>query len=93
MHRGDAADLPLEDGSVHAVVMDPPYYANVQYAELSDFLLCVVEAHRRSSLPPSSSLEALTEKETEAVANPARFKEFDRRNASPLWPEPITRRR
>ena len=31
-------DLPhLADASVDAVVMDPPYYDNVMYAELSDF--------------------------------------------------------
>ena len=28
----------IEDGSVDAIVMDPPYYGNVMYAELSDFL-------------------------------------------------------
>jgi adenine-specific DNA methylase len=29
--------LPIPDRSVDAVVTDPPYYGNVQYAELSDF--------------------------------------------------------
>jgi len=33
---GDALDH-LADGSVDVVVMDPPYYDNVMYAELSDF--------------------------------------------------------
>jgi adenine-specific DNA methylase len=32
-----AASLELPDQSVDAVVMDPPYYNNVMYAELSDF--------------------------------------------------------
>ncbi len=36
VYSEDAADLPLVDRSVHAVVIDPPYYSNVQYAELSD---------------------------------------------------------
>ena len=27
----------VEDGTVDVVVMDPPYYDNVMYAELSDF--------------------------------------------------------
>ena len=30
-------DLPLSDGSVDAVITDPPYFDNVQYSELSDF--------------------------------------------------------
>ena len=83
LFNGDAADLPLEDGSVHAVVMDPPYYANVQYAELSDFFYVWLK-RTAGHLYPHLFSGALTEKETEAVANPARFKEFDRRNATAL---------
>jgi putative DNA methylase len=30
-------DLPLPEGSVDAVITDPPYFDNVQYSELSDF--------------------------------------------------------
>ncbi len=33
---GDSLDH-IDDGSIDAVVMDPPYYDNVMYAELSDF--------------------------------------------------------
>lgn len=33
----DSARLPLPDKSVDAVVTDPPYFDNVQYAELADF--------------------------------------------------------
>ena len=33
---GDSLDH-IEDGSIDVVVMDPPYYDNVMYAELSDF--------------------------------------------------------
>ena len=32
-----AAALDLPDKSIDCVVMDPPYYDNVMYAELSDF--------------------------------------------------------
>ncbi len=35
--RGSADTLDLVDSSVDCVVMDPPYYDNVMYAELSDF--------------------------------------------------------
>ena len=83
VYNGDAADLPLEDRSVHAVVMDPPYYANVQYAELSDFFYVWLKRTAGHLYPHLFSGE-LTEKATEAVANPARFQEFDRRNATKL---------
>ncbi|HXX72948.1 MAG TPA: DNA methyltransferase [Candidatus Acidoferrales bacterium] len=33
----DAADLPIPDATVDAVITDPPYGGNVNYAELSDF--------------------------------------------------------
>jgi adenine-specific DNA methylase len=35
--KADAADHPIEDGSIDAIVTDPPYYDNVPYAALSDF--------------------------------------------------------
>lgn len=37
---GDARMLDLDDGSVDAIVFDPPYHNNVNYAELSDFSMC-----------------------------------------------------
>jgi putative DNA methylase len=35
--RGSAIRLALEDGTIDAVVTDPPYYESVPYADLSDF--------------------------------------------------------
>ena len=35
--NGDSARLPLPDGSVDAIVTDPPYFDFVHYSELSDF--------------------------------------------------------
>ncbi len=75
VRNGDAADLPLEDGSVHAVVMDPPYYDNVQYAELSDFFYVWLK-RTAGHLYPEFFDSELTDKASEAVANPARFAEF-----------------
>ena len=83
LHNTDAADLPLEDGSVHAVVIDPPYYENVQYAELSDFFYVWLK-RTASHLYPHLFARELTEKATEAVANPARFRDFDKKNAKSL---------
>lgn len=63
----------LTDGSIDAVVMDPPYYDNVMYAELSDFFY--VWLKRTAGLVyPELFRRQLTDKESEAVANPAKFK-------------------
>ena len=68
---GDNLDH-LEDESVDAVVMDPPYYDNVMYAELSDFFY--VWLKRTAGLVfPDLFVRNLTDKENEAVANPAKF--------------------
>lgn len=34
---GDSSYLPIPDGSVDAVITDPPYFGNVMYSELSEF--------------------------------------------------------
>lgn len=69
---GDALDH-LDDGSVDCVVMDPPYYDNVMYAELSDFFY--VWLKRTAGLVfPELFRRPLTDKENEAVANPAKFR-------------------
>jgi len=58
--------------SVDVVVMDPPYYDNVMYAELSDFFY--VWLRRTAGLVvPDLFTRRLTDKENEAVANPAKF--------------------
>jgi len=62
----------LDDASVDAVVMDPPYYDNVMYAELSD-LFYVWLKRTAGRVFPELFRRRLTDKENEAVANPARF--------------------
>lgn len=63
----------ISDGSVDAVVMDPPYGANVMYAELSDFFY--VWLKRTAGLVvPELFTRRLTDKQSEAVANKAHFK-------------------
>jgi putative DNA methylase len=63
----------LKDGQVDVVVMDPPYYDNVMYAELSDFFYVWLKRTAAQVVPDLFRL-LLTDKEHEAVANPARFK-------------------
>lgn len=68
---GDMLDH-ISDGSVDVVAMDPPYYDNVMYAELSDFFYVWLK-HTAGHLVPELFTRQLTDKENEAVANIAKF--------------------
>ena len=59
------------DASVDAIVIDPPYCDNLMYAELSDFFYVWLKS--TAGLFIRNCSERLTDKEHEAVANPARF--------------------
>lgn len=63
----------IEDESVDVVVMDPPYYDNVMYAELSDFFYVWLK-RTAGYVYPELFRRQLTDKENEAVANRAKFK-------------------
>lgn len=81
---GDAAHLRhVKDKSVAVVVTDPPYYDNVMYAELADFFYVWQKRALGAVLPDLYSAE-LTNKDAEAVANPARFRAPGRKNARDL---------
>lgn len=71
--NGSGDSLVLEDGSVDCVVMDPPYYDNVMYAELADFFYVWLK-RTVGLLYPDQFSSYLTDKDREAVANPAKFK-------------------
>ncbi|MXW11420.1 MAG: DUF1156 domain-containing protein [Synechococcus sp. SB0668_bin_13] len=60
----------ITDGMVDVVVMDPPYYDNVMYGELSDFFYVWLK-RTAGLLYPDLFMAPLTDKENEAVANPA----------------------
>jgi adenine-specific DNA methylase len=71
---GSATNLPqFADGSMTAVVVDPPYADNVQYSELADFFyvwLKRTQGHRR----PEWFSTYLCEHNQEAVVNLSRHK-------------------
>lgn len=70
--NGSAANIsPVEDSSVDLVCMDPPYYDNVQYSELSDFYYVWMKRSLKD-LYPEITWPRLTNKRDEAVANPSR---------------------
>ena len=63
----------LDDASIDAIVMDPPWEANVMYAELSDFFYVWLK-RTAGHVFPELFRSQLTDKDNEAVANVARFK-------------------
>ena len=69
---GDSLDH-LTDASIDVVVMDPPYYDNVMYAELSDFFYVWLK-RTAGHIFPALFRRQLADKENEAVANPAKFR-------------------
>jgi adenine-specific DNA methylase len=71
----DAAALRVpEPGTVHLICVDPPYYSNVQYAELSNFFYVWLK-RALGDVPGLAHLfqEPLAETNREAVANKARW--------------------
>ncbi len=77
--RGSAMQISrLQDNSIHNITVDPPYYDNVQYAELADFFYVWLKRSVGHLFPEFFSDE-LTNKDDEAVANPARFESIGRK--------------
>ena len=68
---GEALDH-VANASVDVVVMDPPYYDNVMYAELSDYFYVWLK-RTAGHVVPELFTRRLTDKENEAVANPSKF--------------------
>jgi putative DNA methylase len=73
VYCGSATKIPLKDKSIPCIIVDPPYAANVMYAEVSDFFYVWLK-RLLGDIFPDVFKSLLTEKEEEAVANPARFK-------------------
>lgn len=67
LHCASAADAELEPGSFDAVLTDPPYLANVQYAELMDF--CYVWLRRLLGEAAPSFSETSTKRRGDLTGN------------------------
>ena len=77
-YNSDAGDLlNISSNSLETIVIDPPYYDNVMYAELADFFYVWMKRSLGDVFPELFTTE-LTEKDAEAVANVARFKSVGR---------------
>ena len=79
----ESADLllSLADQSVDAIVFDPPYYDNVDYAELSDFFYVWLK-RTAGYVRPEWFGDYLTNKVNEAIASPTRFRNEERGSGS-----------
>ena len=72
--RGNAQNLKaIPRGSIRLICVDPPYYDNVQYAELSDFFYVWMKRALSDVHPDLLGGFEVVPKDEEAVANPARF--------------------
>ncbi len=68
---GDAASPRAPEGSLDVIITDPPYYGNVQYAEISDYFYVWFKRALRDAYPEAfKTVEA--PKQEEAVANRVR---------------------
>jgi putative DNA methylase len=72
--RGNAQNLKgIPTGGIRLICVDPPYYDNVQYAELSDFFYVWMKRALGDVHPDLLGGFEVVPKDDEAVANPARF--------------------
>jgi len=69
-----AQDLDMPTSSVDAIVFDPPYHDNVNYAELSDFFYVWLK-RTAGYVYPDLCRAYLSDKVNEAIASPARFRD------------------
>ena len=70
IQRGSAMELPLPDGSLDAVVTDPPYDAMINYCDSSDLMFVWLKRAVRSAHPwfgVTTDPHGLQEKTNEAV--------------------------
>jgi putative DNA methylase len=82
--RGSATSLDyIKSASVNLICVDPPYYDNVMYAELSDFFYVWMK-RSIGHLYPEFFTDELTNKDDETVANVARFASLDNRRKREL---------
>jgi hypothetical protein len=68
----DATNLPIDDESIQAVVIDPPYYDSIIYSEMSDVFYVWLKEYLGEVYPELFDSE-LSNKDDEAVANITEF--------------------
>ena len=79
--NGPAQYTDLDDNSIDTIVIDPPYHDNVCYAELSDFFYVWLK-RTAGYVFPKHFTDYLTDKVSEAIASPARFRDRSAKRGS-----------
>ncbi len=74
--KASAAALPFEDGSLDAILTDPPYYDNVPYAALSDFFYVWLKRAVGEHFPDLFATPVVP-KAGEAIMEPTRHESKD----------------
>ena len=77
IYNSDATSIPLDDNSVDAIIVDPPYYDNVMYGETSDFFYIWLKKTVGDLFPEYFKTE-LTNKTDEAVANVSLYRDVSK---------------
>jgi len=81
IYHGDSASIPFESNNFDSIVVDPPYHKNVMYGEVSDFFYVWLKRLLGGFFPNAFKTE-LTDKQEEAVANPALFRDIGGRGSA-----------
>ncbi|BCU66880.1 DNA methylase [Sulfolobales archaeon HS-7] len=73
-----AEDLPISDGSIDLIVTDPPYYDDVQYAEISDFFYALMKPVLEDVYPENFHFSSLWRERSmeEMSVGPGRNRNF-----------------
>lgn len=79
----DASNLKLADGSIDAIIVDPPYGENVMYGEMSDFFYVWLKK-MVGDLFQFEFTKELSDKDSEAVANLSLYRDAGRGQAKKL---------
>lgn len=72
--QANAANHPLPDNFIQALITDPPYYDSIEYSDLSDYFYVWL----KRSLPKTIGIpfeDELTPKEEECIVSPSRGKD------------------
>lgn len=83
IQQSDASSFTLKDKSLESIVVDPPYGENVPYGDVSDYFYVWLKK-MIGDLFPNEFKNELSDKDSEAVANSALYRDAGRGQAKKL---------
>ena len=81
VHQGSATSISLPSDSAAALVTDPPYFAAIPYADLSDFFYVWLRRGIGKSFP-ELFVDSLTQKEDELIVTNAEKRRMENRRTT-----------